>query len=239
MGRIAARFEILDAQTRSVTETIEVQFNPTEVSVAKSSTIAEIAIPGLDSPVLQFIRGNNETLNLELFFDSTDDGMGDFATSVTDRTQKFYKLVKQNADTHAPPICRFVWGQDSGGAGDVSTVVSNAPFWFTGIVESIDRKFLLFSPQGTPLRARLTIKMREYKTVDQMVSELNSADHTKARVFRRRERLDQLSSEEYTTPDEWRRIANENDLDDPRNIPAGTLLKIPPMRPDSATRRSS
>lgn len=234
MTRTAARFQIIDPKTNQATETMEVQFNPTELNFSKGSNISEIAIPGLDSPVLQFIRGNAETLSLELFFDSTDDGMGSGATSVTEQTQKFYQLVKQNPDTHAPPICRFVWGNDRGGSATIGTDVSNAPFWFTGLVESIDRKFLLFSPEGTPLRARLTIKMREYKTVDQMVRELNSADHTKARVFKRRERLDQLSSEEYSTPDEWRRIADENDLDDPRSIEAGTLLRLPPIRPGSS-----
>lgn len=227
-----AYFENLDTGER-----IQVQFNPTELSFSKSSTIAEIAIPGLDSPVLQFVRGGSETLTLELFFDTTDDGMGVFATSVTKYTEQFYRLVKQNAETHAPPRCRFSWGEP---LGDITSgaEVSHAPFWFTCIVESVDRKFLLFTPEGVPLRARLTVKMREYKTVEEMVAELQSADHTKARVFKRQERLDQLSHEEYETPGEWRRIADENELDDPRKIPAGTLLKIPPIRVESATRRS-
>jgi nucleoid-associated protein YgaU len=116
--------------------------------------------------------------------------------------------------------------------------VSDAPFWFTCVVESIDRKFLLFSPEGVPLRARLTVKMREYKTIKEMVAELQSADHTKARDLKRRERLDQISANEYGTPAEWRRIAEENDIDDPRRVPPGTILKIPPMRVESEIRRS-
>ena len=34
-----------------------VQFNPTEFSLDKAAQIAEIAIPGLDAPLLQFVRG--------------------------------------------------------------------------------------------------------------------------------------------------------------------------------------
>lgn len=269
MSITIAYFENLDSKDPNpLNRKLRVQFNPAELSFNKTAQLAEIAIPGLDSPVLQFIRGGNETVTLELFFDTTDSGMGDGARSVTEQTDKFYRLVKQDSKTHAPPRVRFSWGNptpapptppETNGqgppavpqepatpptkpkAGDVFTSkdaqVSYAPFWFTGIVESIDRKFLLFSRRGVPLRARLTVKMREYKTVEQMAAYLESADHTKAHVLKRRERLDQVAAREYDTPDEWRRIAAANGLEDPRRVPAGTLLKIPPVRPEANTRR--
>lgn len=219
---------------------LEVQFNPTDLSFSKNAQFAEIAIPGLDAPVLQFIRGGTETLNLELFFDTTENGMGIGARSVTTLTDKFYNLVKQDPDTHAPPKCLFVWGPPL--YQDIAEIlnpywVSSAPFWFTCIVEGVDRKFLLFSPEGVPLRARLTVKLREYQTIEQMVAGLNSADHTKARIFKQRDRLDRISAREYNTAAEWRRIAEENDIDDPRRIPPGTNLVIPPIRVDSIVRK--
>jgi nucleoid-associated protein YgaU len=223
-------------------KTLPVQFNPTELSFNKTAQFAEIAIPGLDQPVLQFIRGGTETLSVDLFFDTTDDGMGQDAKSVADEIYEFYDLVKQNKDTHAPPKCVFAWGPPV-----VKACVeqfsehfnfSLAPSWFVCIVESIDRKFLLFSPEGIPLRARLTVKMREYQTVEQMVAGLHSADHTKMRVLKRRERLDQISVQEYETPAEWRMIAEANDIDNPRLVPPGTMLEIPPMRTDSVTRKT-
>ena len=237
MSLTKAYFEILEGRNRGQ---IEVSFNPTELSFSKSAQMAEIAIPGLDSPVLQFIRGGAETLTVDLFFDTTDDGTaGPTAKSVTERTDLFYQLVKQDRDLHAPPRCRFSWGSPppNAGAHDKNSEVSYAPFWFTCVVESVDRRFILFSPEGVPLRARLSVRMREYKTVEQMAAALNSADHTKARVFQGRERLDQLAAEEYDAPGEWRRIAEANGLEDPRRIPAGTVLKIPPLRVESATRR--
>ena len=60
------------AQGNSAQDTIEFQFNPSELSFQKGVQIAEIAIPGLDAPLLQFVRGQNETLTLDLFFDTTD-----------------------------------------------------------------------------------------------------------------------------------------------------------------------
>ena len=90
---------------------IEVQFNPTEYTLSKGAQIAEIALPGIDSPILQFIRGQTEKLALDLFFDTTDAGMGE--TGVVDvrtRTRPVYQLVKIQPNTHAPPRVTFMWG---------------------------------------------------------------------------------------------------------------------------------
>jgi nucleoid-associated protein YgaU len=238
-----AHFVNLDRKKRNDSPwRMEVQFNPTDLTFNKTAQFAEIAIPGLDAPVQQFVRGGTETLSLELFFDTTDNGMAKEATSVTALTDKFYQLVKQDRNTHAPPKCLFVWGPPSTEQAQeyinsLWTWVSWAPFWFTCIVESIDRKFLLFSPEGIPLRARLTVKLREYQTVEEMVSLLSSADQTKARVLKQKERLDQLSATEYETPAEWRRIAEENEIDNPLRMAPGTILRLPPMRPGSEPRR--
>src|SRR5271168_4813914 len=96
----------------SLGDPIEVRFNPTEYTLNKGAQIAEVTIPGLDSPVLQFVRGQTETLSLDLFFDSTEDGMDDSATSVTETTDQFYQLVKIDGTTHAPPVCFFCWGSE-------------------------------------------------------------------------------------------------------------------------------
>jgi nucleoid-associated protein YgaU len=244
-----AMFKNLDTD-----EELFVQFNPTELTFSKSAQFAEIAIPGLDAPIQQFIRGGTETMTVELFFDSTDSGMGAKAESVTQDnsvpssvdsfcgTDKFYQLVRQNPKTHAPPRCRFIWGAKSN-IPLVNNLVdalqktsSNAPFWFNCVVESIDRKFLLFSPTGVPLRARLSVKLREYQTLEQMIAKLQTADHTKVRVLKQRQRLDQIAEQEYDTSTEWRRIAEANDLDDPRRIPAGTSLIVPAIQTKSVIR---
>jgi nucleoid-associated protein YgaU len=251
-----AYFENLETK-----EKLDVQYNPAELSFNKTAQFAEIGIPGLDSPALQFVRGGNEVITVELFFDTTDGGMGDGARSVTEETDKFYRLVKQDKELHAPPRVRFSWGDPTpakpqlpkkpdgppgvpsppakppdkpkaDAAFTENAEVSYAPFWFTCVVESVDRKFLLFSPKGVPLRARLTVKLREYKTVEQMAANLRSADRTKARTLKRRERLDQLAADEYDAPEEWRRIADKNNIEDPRRVAPGTIIRIPPIRPE-------
>jgi nucleoid-associated protein YgaU len=51
---------------------IDVMFNPTEFQISRNMSYAEIGVPGLAMPLLQFIRGEAQTLQLELFVDSSD-----------------------------------------------------------------------------------------------------------------------------------------------------------------------
>ena len=61
MEQLAKAILLVDWHGREP-EQIPVQYNPTELSFDKSAQIAEIAIPGLDSPLQQFVRGQAEKL---------------------------------------------------------------------------------------------------------------------------------------------------------------------------------
>ncbi len=225
-----AKIEILDREaidpSRGLTSTIDVQFNPTQYTLNKAAQITEIAVYGLDSPILQFVRGQNERLTLDLFFDTTrsasgqgDSSMGDDAVDVRDQTRSIYQLVKMQPRTHAPPRIRFIWGSLS----------------FKAVVESVQQKFDLFSPTGVPLRATLSVSFREYKSVQEQLAELNlqSSDHTKRRVVKEGETLSQIAAEEYRDPMLWRYIANDSrnrgKIDNPRRLRPGIVLLIPPV----------
>lgn len=211
---------------------IDVQFNPTEFSLEKGAQIAEIVIPGLDSPLLQFVRGQNEKLSVDLFFDTTEDGTGAGATSVTTRTDPVYSLVKVEPGGHAPPVCTFIWNAAFPGA-DVSPAIGNQRRnEFRCVVESIKQKFTYFSPEGVPLRATLTLMLREYKTLDEQLLQLNlsSPDRSHSHVTQRNDSLARLAARYYRKPAEWRAIADANDIDDPRRVDAGRTLRIPPIR---------
>jgi Contractile injection system tube protein/LysM domain len=219
---VKAVIEVLDREaidpTKGVLPFIPVQFNPTEYTVEKGAQIAEIGIPGIDSPILQFIRGQNERLSLDLFFDTTDQlGMGEVALDVRVLTNPFYELVKLQPRTHAPPRIRFFWGSLN----------------FKAIVESVRQQFTLFNPTGLPLRATLTVAFREYKTLEEQLSGLNlqSSDHTRRRVVRRGDTLSRLAAEQYDDPRQWRRIADANAAVLPhlRQLAPGTELEIPPL----------
>jgi nucleoid-associated protein YgaU len=263
MEQIAKAMLLVKWEGRSEPEPIEVQYNPTELSYDKSAQIAEIAIPGLDAPLQQFVRGQAEKLTLELFFDTTDEGMGKGAVSVTTKTDRIYQLVKIEPTRHAPPICTFIWSDQfpgsslNGNAGSAASRVAGAALGAAGaavsaaagaiagavngnqrrngfkcIVESVKQKFTLFSPEGVPLRATLNVTLREYKTLDEQLAQLNlsSPDRTHSHVVERGETLAGIAARFYQHAGDWRVIADANGIEDPRRLPVGMFLKIPPTR---------
>ena len=210
-------------------DAFEVQFNPGEFSLEKNAQIAEINIPGLDSPLLQFVRGQNEKLTVELFCDTTEQGMGDGAVSVTTITDRVYSLIKIEPSGHAPPVCTFIWNDSFPGADLLPGVGNQRRNEFQCVVESIRQKFTLFAPDGTPLRATLNLTLREYKTLDDQLSQLNlsSPDRSHSHVTRRGDRLSSISWQYYRKSDAWRDIAATNTIEDPRRLGAGVFLRIP------------
>jgi hypothetical protein len=207
-----------------------VMFNPTDFTLSKGVQLAEMNIPGLDTPLQQFVRGQAEKLTVKLFFDTTDTGMGTRATSVTEETDKFYSFVKIDAETHAPPVCRFTWGTKFPG-GDLPTDPFQKRGNFTGVVESVQQEFTLFTPAGVPIRAMLTVTLREYKTLIRQLVQLRllSPDRSRSHVVQRGDTLSGIAGRLYADPADWRPIALANKIENPRRLAPGAVLRIPPI----------
>lgn len=202
---------------------IKALFNPERYTVQKSVQYADIAIPGLDAPVVQFVRGEAEKISFELFFDTTEDGMVDGAKDVRELTGKVYQLTKVESETHAPPRCLLYWGE-----GDkLFAFGTKTSPWC--VLESVSQELMLFSPSGVPLRAKLTVSFREAWTIEEQLKETprHSNDRTHRRALGRGQTLSHLAGETYGDPGAWRAIAEANDIDDPRRVAPGTLLEIP------------
>jgi nucleoid-associated protein YgaU len=220
-------FQKLDANLKPAGDKLYAQFNPTELSFQKQVQIAEVAIPGLDSPLLQFVRLTGEKISLELFFDTTDTGMDDKAKSVTILTDPFYELLKIDSDAHTPPRIQFGWGQEFPG-GRISDK-KQGRHTFRCVVDNVQQHFTLFSPTGTPLRAKLTVGLREYKTLEEQVAQLNlqSPDVTKSYVVQTGDTLPKIAYFAYSDPTQWRTIASANQITDPTMLEPGSVLSIP------------
>src|SRR5215469_9584738 len=124
---------------------IPLKFNPTEYQLQKANNFAEIAIPGLETPPIQFIRGASEKLSADVLVD-TSDTLEDVRVKYVD---KLRGLMNLNRELHAPPIVRFVWDTEI----------------FRGVLESMNATYVLFTPQGVPLRAKLSLALKEYRPV--------------------------------------------------------------------------
>jgi hypothetical protein len=204
-------------------KTFRCQFNPERYTVNKSVQLSEVGIPGLDSPIVQFVRGQNERITMELFFDTTDSGMVENVKDVRTETRKVYALLKVDAHLHAPPRFVMYWGN----AGQLTSPDAKIPPWL--VLESVSEEFTLFSPTGVPLRARLNVTIREAWTVDEQLTNTarQSSDRTKLRRVRRGQTLSHIAHQEYNDTGAWRPIAEANQLDNPRVLEPGTLLVVP------------
>ena len=159
--------------------------------------------------------------------------MDDSAISVTTLTDQFYQLVKIDGKTHAPPICFFCWGSDFPGQRSYASLGvgtgSQQRHGFKCVVESVRQRFTLFSPQGVPLRATLTVSLKEYKTLAEQLADINN----RARITPKRmsgrpaKRSAKLPTDVYEDPSQWRAIADQNTILDPLDLKAGTVLEIP------------
>ena len=213
---------------------IQGQFNPEKYSLTKGVQLAEIGIPGLDSPVLQFVRGQNEKITLELFFDTTEFGMVDNVQDVRNQTVQIYDLLKINPETHAPPRCMLSWGDSA----QLFSFGSSGPGYYPRcVVESVSEEFNLFSPSGIPLRAKLNVTFREYKTIQQQLSEnpKHSADRTKVQTVQRGQTISYIAWIVYGDPAQWRPIADANNLANPRLLVPGMQLVIPNLTTSGAS----
>lgn len=207
-------------------KTFEVLFNPAEYSIEKGNTFQSTSLPGLATPVTQFVTGNADTLTMELYFDtyakSSRHGTVTQREDVRNYTRPIANLMEIDPELHAPPICEFTWGPPLGSPEGIQ---------FRGIIERVSQKFTYFLDDGTPVRATLNVTFKEYKTIEQQLSEmkLQSADRTKRREFKEGEAIWSLAHQEYGDPGLWRVIADRNGLENPRIVAPGTALELPPL----------
>lgn len=222
-----ATVTVLDGADKG--KVISVLFNPTEYSFERTNAYKATPVPGLGSPLLQFVNGEADQLSMELFLDDYTDPEGPTSRERTEkapvgtRLRDLSKLLEIDRDLHAPPPVRFNWG----------------PMEFTAVIEKLGRKVTMFHPDGTPARSTLAVSFKEYRTLRRQLEEprRESADKTKRRVVVGGDSLWAMAAREYDDARQWVRIAEANDLDDPRDIAPGDWLLLPPMEyPDGTDR---
>lgn len=137
--------------------TFYVQFNPKELKLDDKASYSPDQ--GEQSGNKQEFNGRDGAkLSMELVFDTTvgwDSQKGD-PVNVNERfvrpLRAFLSLAPpqkgsddsetQDCEDKPPPV-QFVWG----------------PFEFTGVIDSVNTVFLMFSSEGVPVRARVTLSM--------------------------------------------------------------------------------
>ena len=189
---------------------VEVMFNPEEYTLSRDNNFASQAIPGLSSPLLQFVHGNLRTLEMELFFDTFEQ-----RRDVREVTQQVVGLLDIDPELHAPPVLRVAW----------------ASLQFRCVLARASQKFILFFPDGRPARAKISVSFQEFVDPGRENREVKrqTANFSKAHAVVQGETVSAIAGRFYQDPRQWRAIAIENALDDPRALTVGQTLLIPPL----------
>lgn len=185
---------------------ISVMYNPEEFKLDQGNTYAEVGIPGLNAPPIQYVRGRARTLTMDLFFDTYESGQ-----DVRLYTAQVVNLLNTLPHTKAPPILLFSMGR----------------FNFKCVLVDAGQRYTMFLRDGTPVRATMSVRFEEYVRVDITVQQGLFIGPPALHNFIQGQTLSSLASDYLGDPTQWRAIAQANNIDDPFNIPPGTQLVIP------------
>lgn len=129
-------------------ETIEFMFNPTELSFQQSVSLnnGDGARSGEGLPKVSFAKPEPCTLTLSnILFDTYEQG-----TSVLTYIEKLIKAVefadRGDGKGERPPIYLFTWGQHR---------------YLRCFIQQITYKFTLFLSDGTPVRAKVDMTLKQ------------------------------------------------------------------------------
>lgn len=202
-------------------EQIDFLFNPAELTITKANSWAAPEKKGGNTPELRFQSGQPGTLTLSITLDTTDTGL-----DVTAHTTKLLDLLKvdpslkgsdKQRNKARPPWVEFHWGKMSS---------------FKAIVERLQVKFTYFAADGTPLRAKADLALKQFTEAEDLPLQ-NPTSHTDTLHTVHRlshgETLDRVAAQHYADSTRWRLIADANGIVDPLALESGQLLVIPEL----------
>ncbi len=159
-----------------------------------------------------------EELKLDFVFDGTGTvyGYAQKNKSVPQQIADFKDVVYNlKGDIHQPKNLKVIW----------------TDFVFACILTNLQITYTLFSPEGTPLRAKLSCSFLSYKEAERRVREeaKSSPDLTHVRSAIEGDTLPLMVNTIYGDPALYLEVARVNDLTNFRQIAAGTTLIFPPV----------
>lgn len=201
-------------------QVFEVQINPEQIARSLKIKQRDPGETGRDGAELQFQKTEPETLEIKFILDGTGTVPNNSAltTSLTSvvpgaayvptRIKELQAVVYNFLDeTHRPPFIIVNWG----------TLV------FHGVMEELSYTYNLFHPSGVPLRAEVTLKVKEHKPSGMAAAALSllSPDLTRRRQLRESDTLLTVCQQVYESPVYYLEIAKANHLTNFRRKPLG------------------
>src|SRR5579859_665344 len=196
-------------------------FRPKEYTFSKQNSWTRSTAIGQTMQPPQYKSGEPMTLKMDLVFDTYEEPAG--SRDVRTRTDGLWKMMnvapqkkEPNTKKSEPPHVEFRWG---------------TTWTFQAVITSITQQFTLFDPDGTPVRATVSLQFMQAEQTGKYPGQNPTSgghDGYAVHMVKEGETIDQIAFEEYRSSNAWRHLAASNDLDDPsRLVPGQRLLLVP------------
>ncbi len=131
------------------TITVVAMFNPKELGVSKATPWTKNVKSKGNVPDLEFTSSDGRSMSFELMFDTYELGTN-VHTVFVDNLVKMGMVRNPDGseEEKRPPKVKVQWANGALPA-------------FEGVVESVETKYTMFFPDGTPCRATCNVKIKE------------------------------------------------------------------------------
>lgn len=210
-------------------EVVNFMFNPFEYTLTKSNTWHDKPVTGQNLPYLSFQQGGAIRLKLTLHFDTQSTGAD--VRTLTDKLWKMVMINESKVDTKTgkgqPPAVVFDWGK----------------LHFKAVITEISQHFTLFNETGIPLRCAVDVSLQQYLDDPSQTGQAQAGGGSSSSSSSGRggasgggggssspsapvtavqgQRLDHVAS-----PGDQRKVAAQNNINNPLKVPSGTKLKV-------------
>jgi hypothetical protein len=143
---------------------IEAQYNPKELQIDKTVPWQKHNKSNATGLQMEYTGAEGREMSLELMFDGYEERQ-----SVRDQVNKLETMAtetQQSDATRRPHHCVVTWG----------TVIGGGDNKFKCVITQISTKYTMFSDDGKPLRATVTLKLKEADQVMLGTADPNATD---------------------------------------------------------------
>src|ERR1044072_78207 len=218
--KIVIRPFLNQKQDQRAGEDFTIPVNPESYSQAYKVELKDKPAGGNQGSAPEYKFTSPEELKLEFTLDNTGTIEGNVydGTPVPKQVEKLLATVyKMQGEAHRPSILKIQWGSF---------------FTFDCVLSSLDINYVLFKPNGEPLRAKVSASFKQYTEPQIRTRQENkkSPDLTRVIKVADGDTLPNLSYKSYGTPKYYPQVAYANKLMSIRTLRTGDDLVFPPAR---------
>lgn len=198
----------------------QMMLNPESIKWQRSIEYNQQQAPDSSSPSQRYKSTPSDKLNFDVVIDCTgivDPKRVNMATEITTLENIIFTY---NGTIHRPNFVKVQWGKD---------------LVFNGVLSSFDISYTLFRPDGSPLRAKVSLGFAQYiapQTV-KIQDQDESPDISHLVTVVEGVTLPELCEKVWDEEDYYIQAARYNDLNKFRNLKGVEKLIFPPIIPSS------